>query len=399
MFVGTLDWKLGAGRVFGLDISYGKMAVTVFHPSREIEQYEVVLDEAGLRTFLQDLRPHDRVALEATGNTWYLYARMKPLVADVAVADARKLKLIAHSQAKTDRNDSYILALLLTLGLLPTVWMPDPETQGDRELLRCRGALLGKITRVKNQARSTLARHGLAFDKASLHAEDGQLFLATLGNRLPAAAQQSLASLLRELEFLESELRIVDAQVRVRAERWGSQLELLQTIPGVGLLVAFTMLAVIGDVTRFKEAKSLGNYSGACPVLKASGDQSWSGGITKAGPCMLRWALTEAALSLTRSNGYFRNLYRRIKRGRKNRHGIAIVACVRELAETVWRMLTCSRAFHDCVPGEQEKPQERKRQREARKLEAARLLHAEQPDGTALISAHVGILLELCRRS
>ncbi len=99
---------------------------------------------------------------------------------------------------------------------------------------------------------------------------------------------------------------------------------------------------------------------------------------------LLRWALTEAVHGLIRSPGFFYNFYRRIKKGQKQRHGIAIMACVRELAEVVWRMLTARKTFQESVPqslSDEVVAQrlQKKWARENQKSSSARTLYESQP--------------------
>jgi hypothetical protein len=71
--------------------------------------------------------------LEAAGNTWHLYRRLKEVVDDVVVADPTKLKRLFGRGHKTDRNDSSVIAYLAYIGALPTVWVPDePNPAGSR---------------------------------------------------------------------------------------------------------------------------------------------------------------------------------------------------------------------------------------------------------------------------
>ena len=207
--------------------------------------------------------------------------------------------------------------------------------------------------------------------------------------QLPDGSRQALASLLRQLDFDIEEMERLDAQVVVRAQRWQPDLARLMTIPGVGILLAFAILAVIGTVDRFPQAASLGNYTGNVPDLYASGSQSWSGSSTKAGPDLLRWALTEAVYGLIRSDGYFRNMYRRIKGKNPQRHGLAVTACARELAEVIWHMLKTQRSFAECVPqrgpqsngqlDRQRQRQQRKERRQQQTLAAAQEVVGQQP--------------------
>ena len=174
MFIGKLQFDLGPGRVIGLDISHDSASVTEIHPNQDVHQYEFALNDEGLKTFLGQLKPDDRVAMEVSSNSRYLYERIKPLVRQFKVADPKKLKLISRSQAKNDRNDSYILALMLAVGVLPSIWMPDPQTQADRDLLHQRQAAKGNQTRVQNRIRSLLAQHGIRVEASRVNTQDAR---------------------------------------------------------------------------------------------------------------------------------------------------------------------------------------------------------------------------------
>jgi hypothetical protein len=176
---------------------------------------------------------------------------------------------------------------------------------------------------------------------------------------------------------------------------------------GVSILLAFAILAVVGTVDRFPDAASLGNYTGNVPTVKASGSKSWSGGITRNGPNLLRWALTEAVYGLTRGDGYFRNMYRRIKGKNPKRHGVAVTACARELAQVIWKMLKTGQPFEACVPRSsppsekqaerRDKQQQRKQKRQRLALQAAQREVQKQPPAMEVIRGHLAVLKELAR--
>lgn len=100
-------------RYLGLDVHSETIYVSVLDPNAPEEQYEFDLEN--LDQFIARLRPNDHLALEATTNSYYIYNRLKAAVpqGSVVIANPVKLKMIAQSGAKTDRNDSRILALLL----------------------------------------------------------------------------------------------------------------------------------------------------------------------------------------------------------------------------------------------------------------------------------------------
>ena len=157
------------------------------------------------------------------------------------------------SHAKNDRNDSYHLAFLLSIGMLPTIWMPDKETQEDRELLHYRASLIQDQTRLKNRIRALLAEHGMNWDGSDIKSACAQRFLMRLKSRLSSASREVLANQLEQLDFLDTRLQRLEPIIQVRAARW-PELALLMTIRGINVLTAFTIMAIIGRMDRFPSA-------------------------------------------------------------------------------------------------------------------------------------------------
>ena len=87
---------------------------------------------------------------------------------------------------------------------------------------------------------------------------------------------------------------------------------LLLTVPGIGWVLAFTIAAEIGDITRFPSARKLTGYTGLCPRVRQSGEKDRRGPLTKQGPKYLRWALLEATMHALRHPAY-RERYQRTK--------------------------------------------------------------------------------------
>ena len=127
-------------KYYGLDIHRDRIYVTELSiEDGTVKQYEITTREKDLAAFLATLSRDDQVALEATRASNYYVNRLSSLVASVSVANPSKLQFFTKN-AKNDRNDSYSLALLLSLGMLPTVWTPDQETRQDREILNYRNS-------------------------------------------------------------------------------------------------------------------------------------------------------------------------------------------------------------------------------------------------------------------
>jgi transposase len=86
----------------------------------------------------------DRIALEATTNTWAVVDLVRPFVAEIVVGNSLKTRAIAEVRVKTDKVDAEVLAQLLRCDYLPTVWQPDDRTQRLRALLTHREALMAQ---------------------------------------------------------------------------------------------------------------------------------------------------------------------------------------------------------------------------------------------------------------
>jgi transposase len=352
-------------RTIGLDIHRDRIYVTELSIwDNSYKQYEISTREKHLGAFLTTLGKDDQVALEATRGSNYYVSRLAPLVAAVSVANPAKLQFFSKN-AKNDRNDSYCLALLLALGMLPTVWTPGPEIQQDRDLLNYRCSLVQDQIRIKNRVRAQMAEYGIVWDGSDIQSACAQRFILKLKNRLPWTAKEVLTQRLEQLEQIEQRLKRLEQVIETRAARW-PEVALLMTIRGINVLTAFTIMAVIGRIDRFATADSLANYAGLIPRQRSSAGKSRNGGITKAGSKKLRWALTEAVQSLCKVDGPYRNLCRRL--ARKNRgKGLAVTACARKLLTAIWCMLTRGETFRYA----ESTLSQDKAQRRVRRLKAA----------------------------
>lgn len=334
-------------RWIGLDIARSDIFVKEIYPDGTWKEYQFPCTEAGLRAFESQLRNDDRIAMEATLISGYLYDRFKERVSEVLIANPMKLRLISKNPAKNDRNDAGKVADLLRTGYLPTIWMPDEEGRQDREILQHRYALVRDLTRVKNRIRALLGTYGLTCPAANLQYRCAQLFFMKILSSLTWTAREKLESLLRQLRMLEEEMRIANQVIETRADRY-REVNLLMTINGMGTLTAFAIISIVGTITRFPRPESLANYAGLVPRQHSSGLHSWSGHITRSGSKTLRWAIAEVVQNLIRQPGFFRTFYQH--KCRRKPKGVALVACDRKLLEIIWHMLSRNEPFRDMNP-------------------------------------------------
>src|SRR5256884_5271939 len=103
-------------------------------------RYTVPVTREALTAFAErQLVGEDRLAMEATTNTWAVAGVLRPFVKEVVIGNPLRVRAIAEAKIKTDKVDSRVLAELLRCDYLPKVWQPDPETQRLRRLTHRRG--------------------------------------------------------------------------------------------------------------------------------------------------------------------------------------------------------------------------------------------------------------------
>jgi transposase len=300
-----------------------------------------------LETFARTtLQPTDRVALEATTSTWSVVALLRPCVAAVVVSNPLKTKAIAEAKVKTDKVDAEVLAQLLRCDYLPSVWLPDDQTQCWRGLVTHRTALMTQRARVKNRVQSALARLLLSPPCKHLWSKAGLAWLNSLP--LPAHERLFLESELRQLEGVEPEVQRIDEQL-LGIARQEPRVQLLMTLPGVNSVVALGLLAALGDIARFRDGDHAAAYVGLVQATRQSGRHGYHGAITKAGRSQTRWLLTPSAQHVARHPGPLGAFVRRLAR-RKNRN-VAITAVARKLVTVAFRMLKNNEPYRYARPG------------------------------------------------
>ena len=292
-----------------------------------------------------------RFVLESTTNSRPVQRLLRQAGSEVGFEDvaadvlnARKLRIIAESVAKCDAIDGRVLNQLARSNLtLPTCYMPDDEEFALREHLRARSDLVRMRTMIKNRIHSVLHRRGILTPQQGLFSKDGRKFLEQL--TLDDAGRTIATHYLAALDQFETLIDQSDKDLRkvMRRERWARPAGLLQTMPGIGVITALTILAELGDLKRFKNRAAVANYAGLVPVMRDSNNKHYSGGITHCGSSHLRAVLSEAAWTAVKRVPIYQALYERIaaRRGKQ----VAIVAVARRMLEDAVRMLWKQEAF------------------------------------------------------
>jgi transposase len=303
-----------------------------------------------VRNYLSGCEAGTSVAVEATGNWYWIIDEIEQAGLQPLLVHPRKAKLMMGMTNKTDKLDAQGLNRLQRTGTLPTVWIPPGPLRDLRELTRTRLVLVAQRTRLKNRLSATLAKWGTpASEYSDPYGKRGRVELENYLQRLPEQTRWVSQQLLAQLDF-------VGAQVKQLEERLHSLVEVsesmqwLMSLPGVGVILAATIALEIGEVQRFPSAMHLASYSGTTPRVHASGGKVRYGSLRADVNQYLKWAFAEAGNSVALNHlrcpdRHVSQLYRRL-RARKG-HPKAIGAVARHLAEAAFHVLQKKQLYRD----------------------------------------------------
>ena len=184
-----------------------------------------------------------------------------------------------------------------------------------------------------------LGHEGWPCTRSRLLPAKGRLWVASLA--LDPHAKAQTERLLRLIAALEEEIAELDSELR-RLARVDARLRALQTIWGVGPILACHLLAEIGDARRFRRARQLVRAAGLDPVVIESADNKRRGRLAKTGSPQLRWALVEAAQHACRDGSPDLELYQSVR----ERAGAqrATLTAARKIARRCFHTLTAAEA-------------------------------------------------------
>jgi transposase len=329
-------------RSIALDVHQSFCEVAIRESGETRSAGRIKTDRSELELFARSLDPTDQVVMEATGPAIEIARILAPHVARVVVANASEVRAISHARVKSDRFDARTLAELADAGMLEPVWVPDAETGALRRRVARRAALVRQRTRAKNEVHAVLARSLLGRSPASdLFGKSGREWLAS--QTLPAEEAETVAGCLRQVDFLDAEVGSIDRHLAEWAVA-SAEARRLMTIPGIDVGVAVSLMAAIGEVSRFESPRQLVAYLGLDPKVRQSGEEApRHGRISKRGNAQARSALVEAAWNAIDSPGPLRAFAERI-RARKGGQ-VAAVAVARKIAVVAWHLLTSERDY------------------------------------------------------
>ncbi len=248
------------------------------------------------------------IAVESTYNRYWLVDGLMEAGYRVHLAHTPALPQYSGLKHADDQHDAQWLAHLLRLGLLPTGYIYPKAERAVRDLLRKRSQLVRHKTMIVLSLQSLLTR--LTRTRLSL-SRLRQLTPEGVRALIPFPEQvQAVKSSLRVLRCLEQEVRTIEDRVR-EAGRTQSDYALLQTVPGIGPILASTILLEAGDMRRFATVGHFASYCRCIGSEHVSNGKRKGAGNTKNGNTYVSWAFIEAAHFAIRYETALRTYYQR----------------------------------------------------------------------------------------
>lgn len=364
--------------VCGMDVHKDSITACVLTPKKkEIRTFGTMTDD--LLLLVDWIQSHDctHAAMESTGVYWKPVYNLLELESSIKtyVVNAQHIKQVPGR--KTDVKDAEWIADLLKHGLLKPSYIPNREQRELRELVRYRRSLIDERARESNRIQKVLegANIKLGSVATDILGVSGRLMIrqiidgevnpdsiAQLAKRQlrkkMALLQKSLKGLignhqrfmlknqLNHIEYLESQIKELDLEIEGRLQSAQQEIELLDSLPGVGIQTAQQIIAEVGlDMTRFKDAAHLASWAGMAPGQNESAGKKKTA-RTRDGNKYLRSALIEAAASAIRKkDSYLAAKYYRLKRRRGTKK--ARVAVAHQILVIAYHLLTKKECYKE----------------------------------------------------
>jgi len=289
-------------RFVGLDVHAETIAVAVAESGGEVRSLGVIPNRAeSVGRVIRKLgKPESlRVCYEAGPTGYVLYWQLSELGVKCEVVAPTLIPVKVGDRVKTDRRDAEKLARCYRAGDLTAVWVPDAAHEALRDLVRARLAAKRDQLRARHRLGKFLLRHGRRATEG-LSAWSAKYLAWVKTQHFDHAAQETtLLDYLHEVEHAAERIarleRAIDAAIDTLPVKLRAVIEALQSLRGIAQLSAVSIMAELGELSRFEHPRQLMGYSGAVSREHSSGERIRRGAISKAGNAHLRRIVVEAA--------------------------------------------------------------------------------------------------------
>ena len=292
-------------RFVGLDVHAETVSVAVAEPGRdgEVRSLGTIPNRPeSVRRLMKKLGPPEQlqVCYEAGPTGYVLYWQLTELGVKCEVMAPTLVPVKAGDRVKTDRRDAEKLARNYRSGDLTPVWVPDASHEALRDLVRARLAAKRDQLRARHRLSKFLLRHGRRPAAGMKAWTAAYLAWVKRDIRFEQPAQEAtLADYLHEVEHAQERIArlegAIDEAIHTMPERMRMVVGALQALRGIAKISAVTVVAELGEISRFTKPRQLMGYSGTVSSEHSTGENTRRGPITKTGNTHLRRIVVEAA--------------------------------------------------------------------------------------------------------
>lgn len=309
-------------KFIGLDVHAETIAVAVAEQEGEVRSLGIIPNrEDAVRKLVRKLGPveESRFCYEAGPTGYALYWQLTRMGAQCKVVAPTLVPIKTGDRVKTDRRDALKLARNYRAEELTAVWVPDAAHEALRDLVRAREAAQKDQLRARHRLSKFLLRHGRRpptgiqawtmkyreWVKQEVHFEQG-------------AQEVTLLDYLHEVEHAAARVArlegAIEEAVKLAPPKMRAVIEALQALRGIAQVSAVTVVAEVGELSRFPGARQLMAYGGMVSSEDSSGERRRRGSITKTGNAHLRRIVMEAAWAYRHRPGVGVKLHQRQER-------------------------------------------------------------------------------------
>ena len=323
----------------GIDLSARDSHLCVVDENLSIHLQQKTPNELPrISNLLEPFKPNLQIVVESTFNWYWLVDGLTDLGFDLCLAHTLGLSLITAAKVKTDRRDALTLAKLLRAGVIPKAYIYPASTRPVRDLLRRRMQVVSLRAREYGSLRQLLLREGiLSGSRNQIKLADDDDLTRWFSHPL-VVMNASLR--LERIELLTRQIADLEETILDLTKQKDDYKRLLR-IPGIGRILALTVLYEVGEVSRFENDRRFSSYCRLIPGVAQSGAVTRRGRSSKQGNHYLKSAFNQAAIAAVRSYPRIRRCYERhLRRHRGSaRKLVAYNVIAHKLAQAVFHVL------------------------------------------------------------
>ncbi len=340
----------------GVDLHKTQFTVCILSKDRKIDEFGIYpTREEGYKNFIEKMKVFlDEgyvvvAAVESTGNTRFFSNQLLLAGIEVKVVNTLKFKVVNESVKKTDRHDARVLAEFLEKDMLPESVLCSQESEDIRRVIKTRAILVKSLVSIKNQVHGLLLGYGIETKRGQLQSkkERQRILTGLKDHRSFGSAAKAVEPLLITINQVSLEVKKLEKVLEELVSE-DKDVELLQTIPGVGLITASIIRAFTDDISRYASPKKYAAHAGLVPWVQNSNETIHHGHITKRGPVELRTAFVQMVMGMVRNQkrtGGYRIMLKYTEMKKHKGSGKSIIAAARKMSTLVYMILKTREPF------------------------------------------------------